>query len=385
MSLGTLESSDGVSSGNSCSKCGSDRDPASPVCASCGFYAKLNTFVEVDEMDQFYAKGQFERPQEENASQNEYVRAFQSVPAWAWKLFGVVAFVSMVCMAFNIVVPFGSPLRIVGAVGLVFFGSVIAAAAHAIAGIQVAREEMEVGGWDIVISPFRIWRHVLMRLPKLFKCTAFGVGGAWAVIMAHVIIGVPYWQLMTAGEPPKKKKKAMPEVIAGMAGAAESAEMSMEEAMEGLAGDGEGKEAEKDKPALTLQEAMRQVWEGAFADGEPGEISEEDAEKLNKPRRVKLRALAIGVKTNEEGDVMSLIVAVKSEGQWRVAGAVSNGLTPEWADSLKSQIKNIRRDKPFIPSNLNATWIEPIIYCNVEADYTPADDKFEKFSLQGIE
>lgn len=363
-----------------CQKCAKPLDPADPVCRSCGYYALLDRFVEVDEMDKYYANGEYHVPTPET-SENPYMAAMKATPGWVWSLGCLLFLQTGAVVLFHFLAPMGTALRLLGGVGLALLGVAALGVGHLLAGLRIARDECEIGPLDILTSPLRIWHLVGQRLPKMFKRTAMTANGLWAIVLAHAIIGVPYWQFI-GGEPPKKKKSLLADVVSSMSAAAEESKMSLEDAMKQLAGEGQEakKKAEKEAVAMTLQEAMRKVWEEAVKATD----SLRSATDPNKPEdvhRLKLRALTIGYNVDEEGRVNSLIVAINSDGKWKLAGEMACQLTPEQSQTFIERVASATQKKPYLRNPFSATWIEPNFFCNVECDYSQRKKTFSNLQL----
>ena len=57
--------------------------------------------------------------------------------------------------------------------------------------------------------------------------------------------------------------------------------------------------------------------------------------------------MIVGYKPGAAGgdSILSLVVAVRTDGQWNVVGTVSNGLTPEIQRDLSESVKSLRRER----------------------------------------
>jgi len=48
---------------------------------------------------------------------------------------------------------------------------------------------------------------------------------------------------------------------------------------------------------------------------------------------------------------------------------------------LQTQVGSITRDQPFIATELRPNWVEPILRCQIQADYSETEDRFEALTF----
>ena len=95
-----------------------------------------------------------------------------------------------------------------------------------------------------------------------------------------------------------------------------------------------------------------------------------------------LETVVVGFQTDAEtGAINSLVLAVNSNGLWRIVGTMSAGLEPEILAQLQTQVGSITRDQPFIATELRPNWVEPILRCQIQADYSETEDRFEALTF----
>jgi DNA ligase D-like protein (predicted ligase) len=85
--------------------------------------------------------------------------------------------------------------------------------------------------------------------------------------------------------------------------------------------------------------------------------------KIKRTRRMYCAVIGFIV---EGGDLRSLLIAAEDGGTLRYAGRVGSG----WNDAKRAEVHAILRrhvrPEPFLPAAVEATWVEPGLYCTVE-------------------
>ena len=234
--------------------------------------------------------------------------------------------------------------------------------AHACAAVKALKRDTRLGPIDVVTSPGQIWIEILSDFPETFRNVAIGTGGIWTILMAHLVLGVPYSALINLdAAPPKKKKMLSPAAVAS--------------ALKTSGGQD-----------LTLEEAMQQFGDqaaGGLADG-AGTGSDTQTEPKPDEQLItrELNCVIIGYSSNgETGEITSLIVAAKRR-SWRVLGRVRSGLTTDLQGRLRgANIASLRRATPIVKTDLKATWVEPRLRCRVQVEFLEAENAVKNLVL----
>jgi hypothetical protein len=347
-------------------------------CRFCGYYGILGRCVDVADWEQEFVNGEYVS-EEEAADEHPWLVAIKAVPPWAWIQLGVLAVIALLMVLVHLCTVTGSAYHILAAVGLLACGLFTTLGTHIYAGIRNMREDPDFSPLDVAIHPIRMWFSVFVQLPETTRPVTFLWAGLWTLILVHTVVGVPYVQMIDLSAPAKRPQLGVtPGDIASAAASASTGKaMTLDEALGELTDQAGGVLPEDETEAPTLKEALGQVFDdlrNGIENGGPPQ-SEEEA----KPEFVKkeLKAVIIGYTTAvDSDDIQSIVLAVRSNGKWRVAGTISSGFTAEVLDELNSQLDSIRREQPFVASELSAKWVEPILRCRIEAEYSETADKF---------
>ena len=179
--------------------------------------------------------------------------------------------------------------------------------------------------------------------------------------------------------------------VAGSASAGAGKDFTLEEALGELDVPTEQGSTPGSDEKLKLKDAIAQIFGGQEQDPLAGD----QVGTKQKPRAPtkpidpdlvtqRLVAVIIGYTTDSEtGAVQSVILAVDSDGTWRIAGSLS-GLSEEVLSQLESQFTALRRESPFVETELEANWGEPLLRCRVEADYSKAEDEYRELRFLGL-
>jgi hypothetical protein len=372
----------GADSNQMCPKCGAVGYTS--WCNKCGYYAVAGKSVDVDSEFECYDRQRYVAA-EKPAASNTWAAVIAATPTWFWKLATVPVAVTVVAVLIRCLTAPGSALRVVAVVGMVVVGVCTFAAAHVAAGIRNMRRMSDFSFLDTFTCPVRLWLDLFRDLPKTFNYAALGLGGLWAFIIAHLIVGVPYLTLADFSAPPKKRYRDNGSGAAAMCagGAATEVECeSLDEALEELAGGDEAEADEEEPEAMTLEEALAEVFgddESNSQDAASQESGEPEEETSAEAVTLRLRATSIGYSANQ-GRVSSLVVAVSSASGWRVP-PMSVAVPIEAAGGLSRRFETIHRAEPFVENGQSATWVEPIVRCSIEAEYVKAEDRFTSVTL----
>jgi hypothetical protein len=376
----------GPGANQTCPKCQSPDYSPDSWCTSCGYYARFGTYIEVDPDYEQYHNGRYVGPEETDPA-NPWGSFFASTPDWAWLLGTVPILVTIAGFALRFLTAAGSAHRIVLVVGMVVVGVVCLVTAHTVAGVRNARRTRDFSLMDILLCPIRLWIDTCRDLPNTLSHAAFGLAGLTAVVIAHVVVGVPYLTMFDTSAPPRERNYGNPaQIVADAARCGEIQAESLEEALDSLSDEetpGSTDEEEEVK-SLTLEQALAEVFsnedESIYEEVPPlegDESEEEDPEAEVVALRVK--AIVIGYDASDNR-VQSLIIAISSASGWRVP-ATSVDVPADAAEGLLQRFATVHRAEPFVASDHSATWIEPIFHCSVEGQFDKEQDAFHSVTL----
>jgi hypothetical protein len=325
------------SAANACRHCGAPREPDYPMCRKCGYYEKLNTFVEVDQID--VEKGASGPP------------ARASLPRWAWILLGILLVILIESIAVTLVWPVNSLPRMIWSLAQLSLGLILAMVAHGRATFIaiMANSENEIG--DCVIRPLRIWSFVSAELPRTLPWVAMGSGGLLGLLLSVFLIrSIPYNVLFETDGPPPKIKHRLAAAIVEQAKKAAAEEQSMEEAMKDFT----------DKAGVAMeQEELPQI-------------------------REKTECVIVGyyAPDADPNGLSSILVAGVKGRKLQLLGTISMDIHEDVRASLNKQLRRIPRPTPFVETKLNANWVQPLYLCEIsftrDKKGEPNDLKFEK-------
>lgn len=305
-----------------CPKCGAAMpDEAMPWCRTCGFYPKLGTYCEPDVEE--HAEGA--------------ASPVKQIPQWAYVLVGglVVMFVGSLAVRFT-THPL-SALRFYWAIGQLCVGLTAFVAAHMVCFMFASTEDATIGLTDPVLRPLAIWKPSIYALPTSFRRVAIGAWGLGAALCALLIGGIPWEALTDWGDPAPRRKTSLVSAITQRA-KMETAEESLEESVKDFA-------------------------------GQAGDVKPEEEEEKEDPtkRTHDAECVIIGYipSASDPTDFVSLLVATDVRGRLKIVAHVSDGIPAEVHASLREQMKELKRERPFIPSRQEAVWLQPKLFCRV--------------------
>lgn len=301
------------------------------ICGKCGYYARLNTFVDIDPS---YGDASEDGPPKPAPQRSHLQVWLDLVPRWAYVLVAVNVFVIAISAIVACMVPNGTALRIVWSVSQLFLGIAVLVVAHILAYMTAVMQSDRVPVLDIVIRPISCWLPVFRQLPKTIKRVCFGSGAITAILMSFLVIGnLPYEMLWDWGVKPPPKQNLIGAVIAQANKIKKDKEMELEEAL-----------AELSKNTPTDEKAK--------AEPEP---------------RENVDCVIVGyVPTKDDSrKFMSLVLASLVGNDLKVVGMVSGGIAPEDYDQLCARLPELTVTRPVVESTLDAVWLQPVLTCRV--------------------
>ncbi|MCA9131632.1 MAG: hypothetical protein KDA45_00685 [Planctomycetales bacterium] len=336
-----------------CVKC-STPNAGFAVCPSCGYYATLDKFVEVDRvMEGLEAEA---RPQ-----------GFRC-PGWVFVLLGANVAVVVESSAAAVFLPLDSLERLVWSAVHLLGGLALFAAFQARGTFLALVDDLEVGIIDCLAWPPKAWESLAQRVPKTAHWFTVASVGLMSVVMSVAVLrAIPYRQMLTSDAPPKKYNSLLAKAIneAKKHGGA-APEQSMEEALQEFA------EAAEDGEA------------GAPASGEELLAAIQDELQMKTERTA--RCIVVGFRTSESQpqQLVSLVVATASRTATSSQPLEVLGVVPvagqPYAAKMLQQLQESIRPTPFVGCKLEAQWVEPQIRC--EVTYMESDQDQQAVDLE---
>lgn len=321
--------------GPRCEKCDAPiKSDAVSVCRSCGWYARLGTYLEVDPDWETEDDTEEQGEQKPAPSLLEVWRTL--LPPWAWVIIGTVLLVVAESAIVRLTTTAGSGFRTAWSLTQLIVGLLTFFGCHVFFYLLLAADDADVGLLDIILRPLKIWNRILRELPAKLWAVDTAAAGLTAVVMSIVLIGgLPYHRLLDWGiEPPKEKEDLR------------GAVMSQIQSMSDEGG------------ADSLEDAV-----GELA-GTQDLTEEEPPPPPPKPRE-ETECVILGYRTNKEGLLHTLLLGTAYKGKLIYAGTINPPLNEEEQIALAQLLSTATIDGPVLPLQTEAIWVEPKYACLV--------------------
>jgi len=306
--------------GPACSNCGSTEPwGAASWCPCCGYYPAFNTCVDTGPR------------QDEPAEAINFLKVF---PQWVWVLAaGIVAIFALSLTARLSLPPTGSK-RLVWTLLQMAIASVSIFVAHLTAFLSGVPESEKASPFDLFMKPVELWKPALRKLPRhawRVWCMAWGL---WGMFCAVVLVGgVRYSAIFDDWG---FEKRASVNVVQAIV------DKARDEAEEG---------------AESLDGAVKDF---------VGEEEEEKDENEELDKLPQTDCLILGYIPNGNGGFSSLLVASVVGNQLRYVGSISvDDIPAEERAALYRRMHSLEQSKPFVKTDMSATWLKPVLMCRV--------------------
>ena len=291
-------------------------------CSACGYYPRLNIFVEPD-------------PVVADTPARGALPWYQEIPAWAWQLSAGVLVLAAIAVGCRLATPDEGPLRMICALTMLGLGAVSLVGAHVLAYTHAVFADAQTGIFDAFTRPIRVWLPTIRQFPKTFPRVATACWGLAGMFLATAVIGnIPYSALFDFGKAPPKQN--LVKAITAQGIEAGEADGDLTGAIEDFAGQAAPKPEEEKKPT-------------------PEPVTRKEA----------VDCVIVGYIPLGEDDFEALVVATDVEGQLRVVAIVSQGISPEDRADLNRRMRELPRKRPFVSTSIEADWIEPKLLCRI--------------------
>jgi hypothetical protein len=318
------------------------------VCQSCGWYASLGMFVELDQEWEEQVGGattDSRRPQASHLSV-----WINLLPWYGWLTIFLVLSVLAESVVVRLVLA-ENALRTTWSLAQLAVGAMVLASCHIIHFLALSSDDSSTGLLDFVLKPLRIWLYAARQLPKKLLFFDGGLIGLAAVIGSLAIIGaIPYERLLDWGIKERPKPNLMGAVMEQAAKHAKDDDMSMEEAIEELAGNAGVDDLNLD----------------------------DESQKPEPKQRQQIDCVILGYRADEQGHIHTLILAAEHKGKLNYSGRVQPELDEATNAELLEQLQAARMTQPFLPIQLTAIWVRPYFTCRVSYTERTGDGRLEE-------
>jgi len=305
------------------------------VCRSCGWYAGLGTYLEVD------PDWEIEHAPTDTAkshAQPSHVKVWLGlIPWWGWVLVASVLAVVAESVIARLTTPSGlGGLRTTWSLTQLVIGTILVVGCHLFNFVVQAAEDTDLGVMDVLLKPFNAWLRAFDRLPTRLWVVDGALVGLTAVIMSLAVIGaIPYDRLWDWGFTPPPKQDLMGAVMDRAKQIDEGGADNLEDAIGDFAGQ-------------------------AGVDGETAETKPSPP-----PKRNKIDCVILGYRVGNDGRLTQLILGTAQLGRLVYAGNVTPEFGDKEAGDLLQLLAAARSHQPFIPIGADAIWVKPAYTCRV--------------------
>jgi len=319
--------------GPRCEKCEAPmKSDAVAVCRRCGWYARLNQFVEVDQDWETYDD---EGEQKAEVAKPSHVAVWLNLlPQWAWVVIATVAAVVAESVVARVVTPSGSAFRTAWSLTQLVVGLLVFAGCHLLTFLFAVADDADTGALDIILKPLKLWFKQFAKLPARLWLTDSAAAGLTAALMSVVVIGgLPYERLWDWGFKQPPKQNLMGAMMSQMQKAKGEGADNLEDAVNDFAGtqnlDENSKPAPPPKPRFTTD------------------------------------CVILGYRVDARGRLSSVILGTAYRRELVFAGVVTPKLSDSGESELLATFEANQSDQPFLPIQATAIWLKPNFTCRV--------------------
>ncbi len=305
------------------------------ICRTCGWYASLGTFVEVDPD---WETALDETAPSASTHQASHLRVWiDLIPRWGWVIIGSVFVVIVESLVARLATPGGSALRTAWSLTQLAIGVLTAVSCHIFNFLSLVADDADVGLLDLLLKPFRLWIRTFRNLPRRLPLVNATACGLMAAVMSLAVIGgIPYERLWDWGfkEPPKQN----------LMGAVIDRVKKID------SGDGSD----------NLEDAI-----GDFAGKQ--NLDDNDLPKPQPPKPIeKADCVILGYQLDRDGRLATLLLGRAHKSQLVFAGRVTPKLSDDELNELLAALQAIATKQPLlsIPAD-NTIWVQPNLTCRV--------------------
>ncbi|MBX3415303.1 MAG: hypothetical protein KF708_21645 [Pirellulales bacterium] len=300
-------------------------------CSACGWYPRLGFYVEPDPVA------------DPNAS-SKPKPWYQEIPLWAWKLGAGVAALGLIAIIGRVLTTDGGLARMVWALAMFCGGLLAVSIAHVLAYANAVFHDAQLGPLDFVLKPLAVWGTTFRAFPETFRRVASAAWGFSSAFFAMAVVGgLPYYLLWSwTGDKAAPKTNLVHAVVSQGIDDRGTGNEDLAGSIKDFAGE-KGDEKDKDQEKQPEDEAAREL--------------------AKRPRSVD--CVVLGYLPQGKTSFESLVLGADVDGKLKVVGLVSDGISPELKTELMERMKDLQRDKPLVPSQIEAIWLDPKLTCRI--------------------
>lgn len=328
-----------VSNGTHCVNCSESHDWAGGVvCPACGYHPMLKRCIEVEQTPQF---------QMEAGPEN----LWEAIPGWAWVLLGGVVAIVVGSFVVRYQLQGNARLRAAWAFSQAALAEFATLVVHVLALIHASTKSDRYSPFDLFMKPISLWKPTFNSLPRhAWRVWVFAWGQTAMICAAAIIGGMNYSALFDDWG---VEERAKPNLIGTIA----------------------EKAKENGDEAGSLEEALDNA-----ADA-PVEEETDEEEKPAEPLPIEKTAecLIFGYRTNESGEVTTLLLASAVNGKMQFSGLISTvGMPEDELRKLSARMMRLGRRGPFVKCRYRASWLLPRLMVEVDHEGWGKDGKLVK-------
>lgn len=323
--------------GPRCEKCQAPmKSEMVKVCRSCGWYASLGTYLEVD--PNFETEDELHQAPLPPPQPSHLEVWMNLLPWWAWAIIGTVSIVVAESVIVRQTAPAGSWLRTAWSFTQLLVGVITFLGFHLFSFLVQAADDADMNTQDLLIRPLKVWKRIFRELPTRLWLVNSAAASLTAVVMSLAVIGgLNYERLLDWGfEPPPKKQKLMGAMMSQMQKTGKSSRDNLQDAVQDFAGS-----------------------QNLDQDQQPTAPPPKPREETD--------CVILGYRAGQDGRIHTLLLGTSRGKKLVYAGTVPPPDKQEFA-GLEQQLVAARTDYPFLQLHTDATWVEPKFTCR--ASYT---------------
>ncbi|MGI9456838.1 MAG: hypothetical protein ACR2NU_09760 [Aeoliella sp.] len=315
-----------------CEKCEAPLSADQMVCRSCGYYASMGMFVELD--------SEWEAVADPNAeakpSKSVMEELTGAIPGWLWVLIGTNFAIIVACVVGRGILGAEATAESWWGVTQYFVSLFVIILLHIICFVITASENPEIGVTDMVVSPLKGWIRSYQMLPERLWLINAKTNCVTAGICAILIVGGIPWERVWDWNIKQPTKSSLIDAVKS-AGNGPANEEGLEEAVADFAGDAGNMNDSKPTPKKT---------------------------EKPKPRKT-TDCLIVGYNLDDREQIKYLLIATESNGRLVFAGQIVPEIPAEEKRALRNRLMQSHTGRPFVKTGREAAWVHPRFPCRI--------------------
>ncbi len=319
-----LEEANRSETNATCSECGTTESwGLSSWCPCCGYHPRLGTCVG------------FTGEQQEIETKPQPQTIWELIPEWGWVL--AMGTIAIIGLSIGARLYCDSPANLcLWTVSQAALGFVLFLIAQVVVYLRAVSKSAEFGLMSILLTPLKIWRPTIRRLPEGAWKLDMAVWGLALVVSAFAIIGgFEFNSLFNDWGVQKTANVNLLASVVDQAKKSEGGADNLEDAVKNFAGGNED-EQEKEKSLALLP---------------------------------KFDCVVLGYTASINGQIESVILGSSYQEQLVYAGTLyANEIPEETLNAWKTELPRIKQKTPFLNIKRSATWVKPKVTIQVASE-----------------